>query len=164
MQRNAIDTTFTPTKTTHMNKFDKKLEVLLVEDDKINQFIASAYLRKWGLEVSIANTGEEAIARIAEKCFHVVLMDMQMPGMDGLMATRVIRSLNDIYFQTVPILIFTAHVVANIKVRAFEYGATDVLSKPFEPDELRGKIEELTRNFMFARPRIQEVQKIRIAS
>lgn len=147
-----------------MNMFEKKLEVLLVDDDKINQFIVGTFLRKWGLQVTIANNGEEAIACIAEKCFHIVLMDMQMPGINGLEATQVIRCLNNIYFQTVPILIFTAHILANIKVAAFEHGATDILTKPFEPNELHAKIEEHTRNFMFARPRIQEYQNVRIAS
>jgi CheY-like chemotaxis protein len=149
-----------------MNKFEKKMEVLLVEDDKINQFVVATFLRRWGLQVTIANNGEEAIAHIAEKYFHIVLMDMQMPGMNGLEATRIIRSLNDIYFQTVPIIMFTAHVLANIKVTVFEHGATDVLSKPFEPGELHAKIEEHTRNFMFARPRVYQYQRdeIRIAS
>lgn len=147
-----------------MNRFEKKLEVLLVDDDKINQFVVGAFLRKWGVNIAIANNGEEAIARIAEKCFHIVLMDMQMPGIDGLEATRIIRCLNDIYFQTVPIVIFTAHVLANIKVAAFEHGATDIISKPFEPNELHAKIEEHTRNFMFARPRLPQYHNIRIAS
>jgi CheY-like chemotaxis protein len=147
-----------------MNRFEKKLDVLLVDDDKINQFVVGAFLRKWGLQVTMASTGEEAIAHIAEKCFHIVLMDMQMPGMDGLEATKVVRSLNDVYFQTVPILIFTAHVLANIKVAAFEHGATDVMSKPFEPNELHAKIEEHTRNFRFARPRSPVYQTVRIAS
>jgi CheY-like chemotaxis protein len=140
------------------------LEVLLVDDDKINQFVVGTFLRKWGLQVTIASTGEEAIACIAEKCFHIVLMDMQMPGMNGLEATQIVRRLNDVYFQTVPILIFTAHVLANIKVAAFENGATDVLSKPFEASELHAKIEEHTRHFMFARPRLQPYQRVRIAS
>jgi CheY-like chemotaxis protein len=124
-----------------MSTNDKVIDVLLVEDDKINQMVVCAFLRKWGMRVTVANDGKEAVMHILEKRFQIVLMDLQMPQMDGLEATTIIRSMDDLYFKTVPILVFTAHVISHVKRSAIEHGVTDLLSKPFEPVELRKRID-----------------------
>ena len=116
------------------------VEVLLAEDDKINQMVVCAFLRKWGMRVTVANNGKEAIMHVLQKNFQIVLMDLQMPLMDGLEATNIIRAMDDLYFKTVPILVFSAHVISNVKKLTIEHGVTDLLSKPFEPLELRKRI------------------------
>jgi CheY-like chemotaxis protein len=118
------------------------IHVLLVEDDQINQMIVGAFLRRWGVQVTIANNGREAVLLILEKNFQIVLMDLQMPCMDGYEATSIIRAMDDLYFKTVPIIAFTASILSHVKKKAFQIGITDLLSKPFEVEELNRKIQE----------------------
>jgi CheY-like chemotaxis protein len=118
------------------------LDILLVDDDKINQMIMSTFLRRWGMRVTIANNGQEAVILILEKKFQIVLMDLQMPGIDGFEATSIIRGMDDLYFKTVPIIAFTASIDSGVCNQAIRNGATDILCKTFEVRELREKLEE----------------------
>lgn len=121
----------------------KKIKVLLVEDNRINQVVASNFLRKWNIDVDFANHGEEALEMIQSKAYQLVLMDLQMPEMDGYEATRKIRSIDrDPYFSKVPIIALTASAMMDIKDKVISMGMTDFLSKPFLPEELRAKISK----------------------
>lgn len=119
-------------------------KILLVEDNAINQLIVSTCLRKWGMMVTVANHGKEALVLIQSRDFQLVLMDLQMPEMDGYESTSKIRSMEDPYFKTVPIISFSASSMIDTKEKALQYGMTDFIGKPLMMDELRNKIDTYT--------------------
>jgi PAS domain S-box-containing protein len=108
--------------------------VLLVEDNEINQQVAMEILAGAGVEVSLANNGREAIKALSENDYDAVLMDVQMPIMDGYEATRVIR--RDPRRHDLPIIAMTAHAMAGDKAKSLAAGMNDHVTKPIDPDEL----------------------------
>ncbi|MEI7457650.1 MAG: PAS domain-containing protein, partial [Nitrosomonadales bacterium] len=108
--------------------------VLLTEDNRINQLVASKMLEKVGLLVDIANNGEEAIQRLQEKTYDIVLMDIQMPVMDGLEATRLIRQ--DARFINLPIVAMSAGVTLDEKSACDQAGMSGFVAKPINSTEL----------------------------
>jgi len=122
------------------------LKVLVVEDNIINQVVASTFLKKWGMTVAIANDGKEALDMMQENRYDLVLMDLQMPVMDGYEATQTIRSYEDPYFKTVPIFALSASAMLEEKEKAMKYGFNDFVTKPFQPQELKEKIIKVVRS------------------
>jgi PAS domain S-box-containing protein len=116
------------------------IKILLVEDNKFNQFIAKAILDKWGAVVTLAEHGGHAIEILGQDSFDLILMDIQMPEMDGLTAAGIIR--NELMIQT-PILALTANVVLGIVERCKAAGMQGYVSKPFKEDELYLKIRKV---------------------
>ncbi len=116
--------------------FSKRLKgkVLLVEDNSINQQVAREILEGFGLLVIIAHNGFEAVKQVQQTHFDIVLMDIQMPGMDGLEATKVIRS--EERFAELPIVAMTAHAMKGDKDICLNIGMNDYLSKPIVPEQL----------------------------
>jgi PAS domain S-box-containing protein len=114
----------------------KGLKLLLVEDNKINQIVASKFLNKWNCIITIANNGSEAVDIIQTDAFDLVLMDLQMPIMDGFEAARTIRKLSGSYYQEVPIIALTADVFPEVKQRVISEGMNDFMTKPFDPQKL----------------------------
>ncbi|MDR2441908.1 MAG: response regulator, partial [Deltaproteobacteria bacterium] len=112
----------------------KGTPILLVEDNEVNQMVASGILRKAGLVVKIANNGREAVEMVQAEPFALILMDIQMPEMDGLEATRVIRSLNG--FDKIPIVAMTAHAMSGDREMSIESGMNDHVNKPIDVLEL----------------------------
>ncbi len=108
--------------------------VLLVEDDALNQEVAMELLTGEGLEVASAANGEEAVAQVRAQAFDLVLMDMQMPVMDGLTATRVIRA--DPRFARLPVVAMTANAMESDRQACMDAGMDDHIAKPIEPDVL----------------------------
>ena len=112
----------------------KGSQVLLVEDEPINQEVAMILLDDAGLSVSLAANGLEAVAQARQQKFALVLMDMQMPELDGVEATRQIRTLPG--WATVPIIAMTANAFAEDRARCLAAGMNDFLPKPFAPEKL----------------------------
>lgn len=110
------------------------LRVLLAEDNDLNQMLVKELLRKVGLAIDIAGNGLEAIEMVKAKEYDLVLMDVQMPEMDGLTATAKLRE--DPRFQDLPIVAMTAHAMAGDRERTLAAGMDDYLSKPLVAKEL----------------------------
>ncbi len=112
----------------------KGLDVLVVDDKKINQRIVVDLLRKKGVRTSVAGNGREALAALERAKFDMVLMDVQMPEMDGYQATRAIRK--DGRFNGLAIIAMTAHALAGDREKCFQAGMNDYLPKPIIPERL----------------------------
>jgi CheY-like chemotaxis protein/HPt (histidine-containing phosphotransfer) domain-containing protein len=125
--------------------------LLLVEDNEINQQVARELLEKAGITVVIAENGEEAVALVSEEKFDGVLMDMQMPVMDGVTATREIRK--NPKFANLPIIAMTANIMANDQEKHLGAGANDHIGKPIDPDEM---IATLAKWITPARPALPQ--------
>ncbi len=112
----------------------KNSRLLLVEDNKLNQQIAEEILTMVGFTVDIADHGEQAISMLESRTYDLVLMDMQMPVMDGLTATKLIRQ-NPIHHD-LPIIAMTANVMQSDRNQCLDAGMNDYIAKPIEPDQL----------------------------
>jgi PAS domain S-box-containing protein len=108
--------------------------ILLVEDNQLNQEVASELLRDAGFIVDLADNGEVAVRKVSENAYDVVLMDMQMPVMDGITATGEIRKLPQ--FAQLPIVAMTANAMEDDRQRCLDAGMNDHIPKPVEPDDL----------------------------
>ncbi len=111
------------------------LRLLLVDDNEINVMVASKFLQKWKITPDFAPDGLAALERIKERTYDLVLMDLQMPVMDGFEATRRIRGMGGAYL-TLPIIALTADTVAGVREQALAAGMNDFLTKPYSPDDL----------------------------
>ncbi|HYP07611.1 MAG TPA: response regulator [Bryobacteraceae bacterium] len=120
------------------------LNVLLVEDNAVNQTVATRLLEKKGHRVEVAGDGVEALEAIQRQTFDLILMDVQMPRMDGLDATRRIREMEALTGRHVPILAMTAHAMKGDGTRCLDAGMDSYLCKPISAAKLYGAMEELT--------------------
>jgi len=118
-------------------------KILLAEDNKVNQMVAKELLRIEGFETTVADNGRIAVELLQQKEFDLVLMDVQMPEMDGLEATRVIRS--DKRFQNLPILAMTANAMSGDREISLESGMNDHISKPIDPKILYSALAKWIR-------------------
>jgi two-component system sensor histidine kinase/response regulator len=119
------------------------LRVLVVEDTPANQKVMKAILYKRGHRVTLANNGREAIERLYERPFDVVLMDVQMPTVDGYQATSAIRQMEDSDRAQVPIIAMTAHAMQGDAERCLEVGMNGYLAKPIDARQLMEAIESI---------------------
>ncbi|MCP4190853.1 MAG: response regulator [Planctomycetaceae bacterium] len=110
--------------------------ILLAEDGLANQKLAVGLLTKWGHQVTVANNGREAVEKHAQRKFDVVLMDVQMPEMDGLEATRMIRLAEANFSKQTPIIALTARAMKGDREKCLEAGMDAYVSKPIHKQEL----------------------------
>lgn len=114
----------------------KGLKLLIVEDNAINIKVLEKFLSKWNLQIHTAMNGKIAVDKVIVEDFDVILMDLQMPEMDGYEAAKAIRSLPDIFKRSIPIIALTADVMLDVREKIISAGMDKFLTKPFQPDEL----------------------------
>ncbi len=112
----------------------KSARVLLVEDNELNQQVAKRLLEGFGVEVDVAENGRKALEALWQTTYDLVFMDIQMPEMDGLTATRLIRS--DERYKKLPIVAMTAHAMRGDREKSLEAGMNEHLTKPIDPQKL----------------------------
>lgn len=110
--------------------------ILLVEDNEVNVVVATKFLHKWGARVIVAKNGAEALEKLSEEKLNLILMDLQMPVMDGYTAVREIRKKG----IKLPVIALTASALLEDQQKIYEAGMDDFVLKPFEPDQLLAKI------------------------
>jgi PAS domain S-box-containing protein len=116
------------------------LRVLAAEDNKVNRFILAQFLAKWGANFDLAENGAEAVALAERNDYQVVLLDLQMPGLDGFEAAKRMRGLPGDKYQSVPIIALSASSRAGLEESLATAGISDFVGKPFHPGELLAKI------------------------
>ncbi|BDS11902.1 hybrid sensor histidine kinase/response regulator [Aureispira anguillae] len=114
----------------------KGVRVLVVEDNTVNVLVVKKFLQKWGVDFTHAADGLDAVEKVKSQLYDLILMDIHMPNMDGYVATKVIRSMNDGYYDYVPIIALTASALMDNKERIYDAGMNDIIVKPFNPTEL----------------------------
>jgi two-component system, sensor histidine kinase and response regulator len=123
----------------------QKLQVLLAEDNIVNQQLAVRLLEKRGHLVTVASNGSEALALLKTSRFDLVLMDVQMPIMDGFQATAAIRKEEETTGKHLPIIAMTAHAMHGDRERCLAGGMDAYISKPVQADELAAMVEEVVQ-------------------
>jgi CheY-like chemotaxis protein len=141
-----------------LQKAARGLRILLAEDNPANQKVALYFLGQRGHVVEIAADGVQALAKISQQAFDVVLMDVQMSDMDGLKATAAIRALPDPRKANLPIVAITAHALKEDRQRCLAAGMDDYLSKPIDAEELVATVERLGERGPGTRPSSPEGQ------
>ncbi|MBN1907574.1 MAG: PAS domain S-box protein [Deltaproteobacteria bacterium] len=120
-----------------------KIKILIVEDNLVNQKIIQKIMAKAGFGCSIASNGKEAIKALENDNYDIVLMDIQMPEMDGIEATRIIRNpASNVRNHDIPIIAMTAHAMKGDREICIAAGMNDYASKPIQPQELFNKLEK----------------------
>ena len=119
------------------------LRVLIAEDNMVNVMLMKKLFSKWGISPTIAENGERAIEMVQYGNFDIILMDLQMPVLNGFDAAMEIRKMRDPKKANIPIIALTASALYDIKERVFNSGMNDYVSKPFKPDELKEKMQNL---------------------
>ena len=119
--------------------------ILVVDDNQINRILAKKVLSKWGIKVDFAENGAIALEQVKNTVYDVVLMDLQMPEMDGFEATKAIRKLEGDYYRNLPIIALTASIVGKEKEKIYASGMNDYVMKPFVPSVLYSKINSFLK-------------------
>lgn len=140
-----------------------ELSILLVEDNKTNQLLAKTRLERWKCNIDIANNGIEGVKKAQQKMYDLILMDIQMPVMDGYEASKIIK--NDLSKKVtgIPIIAMTAYATNADIARAKEAGMDDYIFKPFKPKELYAILEKYgkpskERNLKYANDKIGNIE------
>jgi DNA-binding NtrC family response regulator len=120
----------------------KKPRILVVDDEWAMQEALRDWLKEDGYEVGLASSGEEAIVQAKQKHWEVILLDLKMPGMDGLEALKKLKEVN----PEAEILMMTAYATVDTAVQAMKEGAFDYLVKPFDPDEVEMQIKKIVQH------------------
>jgi PAS domain S-box-containing protein len=130
-----------------------KRRILVAEDVELNQYLARHIMESWGFEVEIAVNGKEALRKVQESEYDLVLMDIQMPEMDGMQATQNIRALENKKISQIPIVALTANALRGDSEKYMAVGMNDYLSKPFDEPRL---FQVISKNLNIARPQVAQ--------
>ena len=129
-----------------MNSIGNALRVLLAEDNVINQKLARSLLEKMGHDVAVAQSGLDALEQVQKRNFDVILMDVQMPEMDGFAATQAIREWEKDMGSHVPIIAMTAHAMKGDYEMCLGAGMDGYITKPINAQGLKNTIEQVLRS------------------
>lgn len=116
------------------------LRLLVADDNDVNVFVLTRFLRDWGVEFEVVGNGQQAVEKVMGGDYDLVLMDLQMPELDGYEATRMIRNLPEEKFRRLPIIALSASTKIGLEDRLDSVGLTDFIGKPFKPEELFAKL------------------------
>jgi PAS domain S-box-containing protein len=119
--------------------------ILVAEDNKINFFVANKFLMGWGIKVTHAENGKIALSILEKESFDLILMDLHMPVMDGIEATRIIRNSNNIKLKDIPIVALTAAIMSESHDKIEDLKINDYVLKPFKPHDLFDRIRKHIR-------------------
>ncbi|MEO1654914.1 MAG: ATP-binding protein, partial [Bacteroidota bacterium] len=136
--------TFLPVTNPNRNTTSQNLNgarVLMVEDNEMNQLVASQFLNKWNAQIDYAQNGEIAVEMVQKKEYDIILMDLEMPIMNGYQTTQKIRKLGGA-FKYLPIIALTASAMSDVKDKVIEAGMNDYVAKPFSPQDLYDKLNK----------------------
>ena len=142
------------------NIFFSNLNLLLVEDNKVNQILTEKVLHRYGIMVDVAENGKIAIDKMGNKPYDLILMDLQMPVMDGYSTTRFIRDLMSAPTKDLPIIAYTAHAFQGESEKCFAAGMNDYITKPFKAEELIQKIARWAPNKFSIKENSEAVQQM----
>jgi CheY-like chemotaxis protein/tetratricopeptide (TPR) repeat protein len=143
----------------YYNNFLEGKRILVVEDNKVNQMLVMNMLKKKGVLVTAANDGIEGLEALNKADFDLILMDIQMPRMDGYHAVAEIRRMKNLEKANLPIVALTASAYVTEKEKAQLFGMTDHIGKPFSPEEM---LDKITRVLMSHKSGITESEKVLI--
>ena len=115
-------------------------KILIAEDNKINFFVANKFLTSWGIRVAHAENGQIALEKVSSEDFDLVLMDLQMPVMDGIEASRIIRKSDNPKIRNIPIVALTAAIMSESHDKIEDLKINDYVLKPFKPHDLFERI------------------------
>lgn len=118
----------------------KGYRILLAEDNLVNQIVMQRFMERWDLELEVVENGAQVLEALKKHYFDVVLMDLQMPEMDGYEAAAKIRQLDDPYIRNIPIIALTAAAMKDVREKVYASGMNDFITKPFNPLELEQKL------------------------
>jgi len=122
------------------------IRVLLAEDNIVNQKVMLRFLERWEIDLVIVENGQEAVKKVEEEYFDLVLMDLQMPVMDGYEATTIIRNMKKPSKRNLPIIALTAAALKEVREEVYASGMNDFVTKPFNPGELQQKMASLVNS------------------
>lgn len=131
-------------KTSGLNKQLSSLKgtkILIAEDNDVNIILISQFMKLWDIEFDVVKDGVQAVIQVQDAVYDMVLMDLQMPEMDGYEASKIIRNMEDIHLCNIPIVAISASFKNSLKPALFQAGINDYISKPFHPADLHDKIE-----------------------
>jgi CheY-like chemotaxis protein len=128
------------------------MRILVAEDNAVNRKVAVALIERLGHSVTVVNNGRQAVDEVARGCFDAVLMDVQMPDLDGYEATAMIRQGERGSGRRIPIVAVTAHAMSGDDQRCLDAGMDAYLSKPIDSDRLAELMESLAKHAYIAEP------------
>ncbi|MBN2734430.1 MAG: response regulator [Methanomicrobiaceae archaeon] len=118
-------------------------KILIVEDNPNNLYLMRFILKKYGFEITEAITGEEGIVKAVSEKPDLILMDIQLPGIDGFETTRRIREIKDL--SEIPIIALTSYAMTGDREKALSLGCTGYIEKPIDPDKIIAQITEFLK-------------------
>ena len=122
------------------------LKVLVAEDNPINQKVMESFLKRWKVDLTMVSDGEEAINELQNNKFDLILMDLEMPILNGYQAAAKIRTMEDSSKRKIPIIALTAAALNEVREKVYSVGMNDFVTKPFNPVELKKKLFDIAKN------------------